>query len=204
MKNLILAYERGHHRIKSMSKALKNLDQEFDIVTKDFDNIQGPYNKIWTLSESLLPIQAKYEREWDLHDLSDAAAKILTDKKKFDDFCCKIGLEDLIPKSVIPTKKEDLFSCPIVVKPTIGSGSKQDGFTYSSFYSKEEFLENMPDNFFTINKEGFRDQKFNNEKSYYMLKFMHHIFSLIIMAILIIYFGLECKPKQSRVVILNL
>ena len=170
MKNLILAYERGHHRIKSMSKALKNLDQEFDIVTEDFDNIQGPYNKIWTLSESLLPIQAKYEREWGLYDLSDAAAEILTDKKKFDDFCCKIGLEDLIPKSVIPTKKEDLFSCPIVVKPTIGSGAKQDGFAYSSFYSKEEFLENMPDNFFTINKEGYHDPKFNNEKSYYMVQ----------------------------------
>lgn len=170
MKNLILAYERGMHRIKSMSKALENLDQEFDIVTKDFDNIQGPYNKIWTLSESLLPVQAKYEREWGLSDLSDTAAEILTDKKKFDDFCCKIGLKDLIPKSVIPTKKEDLFSCPIIVKPTIGSGSKQDGFAYSSFYSKEEFLENMPNNFFTINKEGFRDQKFNNEKSYYMIQ----------------------------------
>lgn len=170
MKNLILAYDRGHYRIKAMKLALESLGELVTIVTNNFDNIEGSFDRIWTLSESLLPIQAKLELKWGINNMPVSAADTLTNKKKFDDFCMAIGLEDIIPKSVIPTKEEDLFDLPMIVKPTIGSGTKLDGFTYTSYYSKQDMLANVPNDFFDINKAGFKDPKFNNVLSHYMVQ----------------------------------
>ena len=170
MRNLILAYERGHHRINVMKKALESLGQPVIVATDNFDNIKGPFDRIWTLSESLLPVQAQLELKWGINNLSVSAADTLTDKKKFDDFCTKIGLGDLVPKSVIPTKEEDLFDGNIVVKPTVGSGTKLDGFSYTSYYNTPEMLDNAPQDFFNINKTGFKNPKFNNVLGYYMVQ----------------------------------
>ncbi len=170
MKNLIIAYERGHHRINVMKKALESLGQSVTVVTDNFDNIEGSFDRIWTLSESLLPVQAQLELKWGINNLSVSAADTLTDKKKFDDFCIKIGLGDLVPKSVIPTKEEDLFDLPMIVKPTVGSGTKLDGFSYTSYYSIPDMLDNAPQDFFDINKTGFKDPNFNNVLGYYMVQ----------------------------------
>lgn len=170
MKNLILAYARGHHRIKAMKNALETLGQPVTVVTENFDNIEGPFDRIWTLSESLLPVQAQLELKWGINNLSVSAAETLTDKKKFDDFCIKIGLGELVPKSVIPTKEEDLFDGNIIVKPTVGSGTKLNGFTYTSYYNKQDMLDNAPHDFFDINKTGFKDPNFNNVLGYYMVQ----------------------------------
>ena len=106
--NLIIGYKRGWNKYECLERALKNINQEVDVVTKDFDKIEGPYDRIFTVAESLLPIQAKLEKKWGLNNLSERAAEVLSDKKKMDDFCSVIGLQDLIPYSIIPTNPGDL------------------------------------------------------------------------------------------------
>ena len=131
MKNLILGYTRGRHRFQCLETALDNCD----IVTENFDKIKGPYDRIYTISESLLPIQAKLEKEWGIKNVSERAADILSDKKKFDDLCISIGLQSLIPHNIIPTKPDDLDywkDKPFIVKPVVGSGSKPGGLNYIS------------------------------------------------------------------------
>ena len=65
MKNLILGYPRGRHRFQCLETALDSCD----IVTENFDKIKGPYDRIFTISESLLPIQAKLEKQWGLKNV---------------------------------------------------------------------------------------------------------------------------------------
>ena len=60
MKNLILGYKRGKNKWQCLQKALENCD----VVTEDFDKIKGPYDRIYTVAESLLPLQVKLEKEW--------------------------------------------------------------------------------------------------------------------------------------------
>lgn len=170
MKHLILSYERGGHRRRVMKSALEELGHTVTSVTSDFDNIIEKHDRIWTLAESLLPVQAKYDKLWNIGDMSMSAANVLTNKKSFDDFCRKIGLEEIVPKSIIPLSPDDIFDGPSIIKPTIGSGTKRDGIAYSSFYSKEELLMNLPDNFFEINKTGYKDPKFNNCLTHYMIQ----------------------------------
>ena len=87
MKNLILGYPRGWNRYQCLQRALKNSD----LITENFDNIVGPYDRIYTVSESLLPVQAKLEKQWGINNVSERAADILSDKKKFDDLCISLG-----------------------------------------------------------------------------------------------------------------
>ena len=170
MKHLILSYERGRHRRRVMKAALEELGHTVTVVTSSYDNISEKHDRIWTLAESLLPIQAKYDKLWNIGDMSMSAASILTNKKSFDEFCGKIGLEEIIPKSVIPLSPDDIFDGPSIVKPTVGSGTKLNGISYTSYYSKEELLMNLPNNFFEINRIGYRDPKFNNSLTHYMVQ----------------------------------
>ena len=82
MKNLILGYPRGQNKWQGLSEALNKLGQLSDIVVDNFDQIEGPYDKIWTMAESLLPLQAKLEQKFNLNNISLQAAEILSDKKK--------------------------------------------------------------------------------------------------------------------------
>jgi len=173
MKNLIIGYKRGKNKWKCLSRALRNINQKVDVVTEDFDKIKGPYDRIFTVAESLLPIQAKLEQLYGLTNISIEAADILSDKKKMDDFCIDIGLKEFIPDSVIPTKPEDLDifkDRPFIMKPIIGSGTKeQRKFDYVSFNNKKDFLLSIGDSsFFTDNQKGFKDEKFNNRLNRYM------------------------------------
>jgi hypothetical protein len=174
MKNLILGYKRGWNKWQCLERALRSIGQEVDVVTEDFDKIVGPYDRIFTVAESLLPLHAKLEKKWELNNVSEKAADILSDKKKMDDFCSIIGLQDLIPYSVIPTNPGDLDryeNLPFIVKPVIGSGGKSGGLNYISFRNKKEFLLSIgTSEFFTNNKTGWKDSEFNNRINHYMVQ----------------------------------
>lgn len=70
-------------RIDVMKNALESLGQSVIVVTDNFNDIEGPFDRIWSISESLLPIQAQLELKWGINNLSISAAETLTDKKKF-------------------------------------------------------------------------------------------------------------------------
>ena len=165
MKNLILGYNRGKNKWQCLQKALENCD----VVTEDFDKIKGPYDRIYTVAESLLPIQAKLEKEWGLNNVSEKAADILSDKKKMDDFCITIGLQSLIPYSVIPTSPKDLNyweDKPFIIKPIIGSGAKPGGLNYTYFKNKKEFLDLNDSSLY----KSWEDPAFNNRLNHYMVQ----------------------------------
>lgn len=165
MKNLILGYPRGWNRYQCLQRALKNSD----LITENFDDIVGPYDRIYTISESLLPIQAKLEKQWGINNVSERAADILSDKKKFDDLCISLGLERLIPHSIIPTNSDDLNywkDKPFIVKPVIGSGSKPGGLNYVSFKNKQQFL-NLNDS--SLYK-SWKDPAFNDRLNHYIVQ----------------------------------
>ena len=144
MNTLILGYKRGRNKWEPILRALWDLDEDADVVTEDFDKIEGPYDRIITVAESLLPIQAKLEKKWGLNNLSEETAAILSDKKMMDDFCMSAGLGNIIPDSVIPKSPSDLdiFKYrPFIIKPTIGSGTKQyRSFDYITFNNQSDFL----------------------------------------------------------------
>jgi len=172
MKNLILGYERGRNKWETIHRALLDIGQEADVVLEDFDKIEGPYDRIITVAESLLPIQAELEKKWGLSNLSIESANILSDKKLMDDFCIDNGLENLIPDSVIPKSPNDLDifkDRPFIIKPTIGSGTKQHrSFDYVTFNNQKDFMQVVDDSFFDDNKKGYTHTNFNNRTSYYM------------------------------------
>jgi hypothetical protein len=173
MKNLILGYKRGWNKWECLSRALKSIGQEVDVVIKDFDKIEGPYDRIFTVAESLLPIQAKLEQLYGLTNVSTEAADVLSDKKKMDDFCMTIGLQHLIPYSVIPTSPEHLDywdDKPFIIKPVIGSGGKAENLNYIFFKNKKEFIESEDTLFFDKNKTGWKDSRFNNSINHYMVQ----------------------------------
>ena len=66
MKILVLGYPRGWNKWKCLVKALENIGHEVDTVIENYDDIVGPYDRIYTVAESLLPIQAKLEKQWDI------------------------------------------------------------------------------------------------------------------------------------------
>mgnify|MGYP003140027447 CR=1 FL=1 len=150
MKNLILGYERGKNKWSNLSRSLELSGQESTTITGNFENITGKYDRIWSMAESLLPLQAKLEKKWGIKNVSAEAAAILTNKKKFDDFCIDCGLEDFIPYSVIPTKISDLDyfkNKSFIVKPIIGSGTKQNydtNIAYFSYKNKNDFMKRVP------------------------------------------------------------
>ena len=169
MKNLILGYKRGWNKWECLSRALKSIGQKVDVVTEDFDKIKGPYDRIFTVAESLLPIQAKLEQLYGLTNISIEAADILSDKKKMDDFCITIGLQSLIPYSVIPTSPKDLDyweDKPFIIKPVIGSGTKPGGLNYTYFKNKKEFLDLKDNSLY----KSWEDPAFNNRLNHYMVQ----------------------------------
>ena len=171
MKHLILGYPRAKNKWSCLERALKNNGHDVNVVTENFDDIVGPYDRIYTVSESLLPLHAKLEKSWRLNNISEKAADILSDKSKMDNWCIDLGLKSIIPHSVIPTDHThlDVFkNTPFIIKPIIGSGAKPGGLNYLSFRNKKEFLLYAGTSFFDDNKKGKLDSEFNNRKNYYM------------------------------------
>ena len=180
-KNLILGYPRGGNKWKGLSNALESMGQETTCVVDNFDKIEGTYDQIWTMAESLLPIQAELEEKYNIDRLSKEAAAILSDKKKMDDFCIENGLEPLIPKSVVATHIDDLDlfkGKSFIVKPVVGSGAKKNYDTdivYCSYTNKDAFFKGThSDIVFRLNKLGWKDPMFNNRTNHYM--FQEHLY----------------------------
>lgn len=174
-QNLILGYERGSNKWQGLSNALQIIGEESEVIVDNFDKIEGPYKRIWTMGESLLPLQAQLEQKWNINNVSVKAAEILSDKKKMDDFCIGEGLEALIPKSVIPISLKDfeMFEGgPFIIKPVIGSGTKQNRdhrIHYMTYHNVDSFIEDTySELLFQINKTGFTDEEFGGRTNYYM------------------------------------
>jgi hypothetical protein len=171
MRILILGYTRGKNKWACLQRALRTNGHDVDVVTENFDDIVGPYDRIYTVSESLLPLHAKLEKLWGLNNISEKAADILSDKSKMDNWCINLGLNSIVPHSIIPTDHThlDVFeNKPFIIKPVIGSGAKPGGLNYLSFRNKKEFLLHAESSFFDDNKKGKLDSEFNNRKNYYM------------------------------------
>ena len=174
-QNLILGYDRGSNKWQGLYNTLLSTGEESEVVVNNFDEIEGPYKRIWTMAESLLPLQAKLEQEWNINNVSIKTAEILSDKKKMDDFCIEEGLEALIPKSTIPTclKDFEIFDGgPFIIKPVIGSGTKQDRdhrIHYMTYHNVDSFIrDTYSELLFQINKTGFVDEEFGGRTNYYM------------------------------------
>jgi hypothetical protein len=181
-RNLILGYHRGGNKWKGLGRALESIGQEVTVVIDNFDNIEGTYDQVWTMAESLLPIQAELEERYNINNVSKRAAEILSDKKMMDDFCIENGLGALIPDSVIATSSNDLDlfeDKAFIVKPTIGSGCKKNYDTdiaYCSYLNKDDFFKDThSDLVFRLNQVGWQDPLFNNRHNYYMFQeHLHH------------------------------
>ena len=172
MRNLVLGFKRGSNKWSRIQWALESLGQSVDVFVGHYDEIEGPYDRIWTMAESLLPLQVELEKKWGLNNLSKRSADILSDKKKFDDMCTQLGFGDIVPDSVIPKTESDLNifeDRPFIIKPIIGSGSKPGNLNYMSFKNKKDFLQSKySKDFFITNNTGWKDTQFNNRRNYYM------------------------------------
>lgn len=180
-RNLIIGYPRGGNKWRGLSDALESMGQETTIVVDNFDKIEGTYDQVWTMAESLLPIQAELEEKYNINKLSKETAAILSDKKMMDDFCVENGLGALIPLSVIATQMSDLDifeNNSFIVKPVVGSGGKKNWDTdiaYCSYLNKENFFKGThSDIVFRLNQVGWKDPMFNNRHNHYM--FQEHLY----------------------------
>jgi len=169
MNNLILGYKRGIYRCKSIQTALSKFQQKSTIITEedDLQNISGNYDRIFTMSESLLPLQLELEQKLGIDNLSKKSVDILTNKFKMDEYTRSLGFT-ITPKSILPKTIEDLNifeDNPVFVKPVIGSGTKDqhNNFPYTAFKNKDELLKRVKFNMWT-------DKKFNNTQNQLMVQ----------------------------------
>ena len=135
-------------------------------------------DKIYCVSENLLPIQAQLESYYGINNINPFAAEVLSNKQLFDDFCRTIGLEEFVPQSTTPTfyKQLDVFgNKELFSKPDIGTGSNifypgddqsKPSIEYRRWNNKHHFLQhisnkNTHNEFFNINKNGINIERFN-------------------------------------------
>lgn len=200
MNTIILSHERSLNKAEALLSSYNNcilvIDRKTDInekpyvkhankiiISKNFDLVDiisnvNVCNKIWCVSENLLPIQSQLESYYGIENLSPFAAEILSNKQKFDDYCRKIGLGEFVPVSVTPTfhnqldkfKNQEFFT-----KPDIGTGSNvffpgsnqnAPNIEYRRWNNKHHFLKHLKDkqihnDFFALNKQGIYTEKFN-------------------------------------------
>lgn len=203
MKNIIiLSHERSLNKAEGLLRAYVNdnvilvvdnmPDTEYKpyvkeanriIVSKGFDIVHttsklDSCDKIWCVSENLLPIQSQLESYYGIDNLTPFAAEVLSNKQKFDDFCRQIGLGDFVPNSITPTfhKQLDIFNNKeFFTKPDIGTGSNvffpgadqnTPNIEYRRWNNKHHFLKHLKDKdshneFFSLNKQGIHTERFN-------------------------------------------
>ena len=137
-------------------------------------------DKVYCVSENLLPIQSQLESYYGIQNITPFAAEVLSNKQLFDNFCRDIGLGEFVPQSVTPTfhKQLDVFkNKEIFSKPDIGTGSNvfypgdnqsTPSIEYRRWNNKHHFLKyitdkNIHNEFFDINKQGIHVDRFNNK-----------------------------------------
>lgn len=202
MNIIIISHERSLNKAEGLLNVYKNdnvnlvvdsmLDKEAKpyvklatriLIAKEFDLIHITSNinscdKIWCVSENLLPVQSQLESYYGIENLTPFAAEILSNKQKFDNYCRKIGLGEFVPDSITPTfhnqldrfKNQEFFT-----KPDIGTGSNvffpgadqnTPNIEYRRWNNKHHFLKHLKDkqshnDFFTLNKQGIYTERFN-------------------------------------------
>lgn len=202
MNIIIIAHERSLNKAEGLLSAYKNekvvlvVDKSPDIeykpyaklakrilVTRNYDLVEitnkiTECDKIWCVSENLLPIQSQLESYYGIDNLSPYAAEVLSNKQSFDNFCRSIGLEEFVPESVTPTfhKQLDIFkNKEFFTKPDIGTGSNVflpgddqnvPKIEYRRWNNKHHFLQHLTDcelhnDFFKYNKSGISIERFN-------------------------------------------
>jgi hypothetical protein len=203
MNIVIISHERSLNKAEGLIRAHAN-DNVFVITEIVPDLIKKPYmqqvkvvhvknfvlteivkritqcDKIYCVSENLLPLQSQLESYFGIQNLNPFAAEILSNKQLFDNFCRDIGLGDYVPQSITPTfhkqldafKNKELFS-----KPDIGTGSNifwpgdnhnSPSVEYRRWNNKYHFLQyikdkNIHNEFFDVNKQGIHIDRFNNK-----------------------------------------
>jgi len=172
MNNLILGYKRGYYRCQAIAKALAKFQQKSTIITDEdnLDTIKGDYDRIFTMSESLLPLQLKLEEKLGIGTLTETTVDILTNKFKFDELVRHFD-SNMAPLSICPTCPEDLDifeDKSVYVKPVVGSGTKDQygDFRYTAFKSKEDLLAASGTKLF----ETWQDPDFNNATNSFIVQ----------------------------------
>ena len=203
MNIIILSHLRSLDKAVGLINAYKDenvitiiTEQEFAVEEKEFltdvDQILFVQNfnlvqitskvsncdKIWCISENLLPLQSQLESFYGIDNLSPYAAEILSNKQNFDDYCRSIGLKNYVPQSITPKNEQDLDifeNKKFFTKPDIGTGNNiffpgSDNTTplveYRLWNNKEHFINylktnNLYDKFFYFNKQGICNERFN-------------------------------------------
>lgn len=153
------------------------------IVVKNYDVTQivkkiKYCDRIFCVSENLLPVQSQLESFYGISNISAFAAEVLSNKQKFDNFCRDVGLGAYIPTSITPTFYDhlDVFkNKEIFTKPDIGTGSNvfypgddqsSPSVEYRRWNNKHHFLKQLKDknihnDFFNLNRQGIYTERFN-------------------------------------------
>jgi len=214
MNIIILTHERSLNKAEGLLVAYKNenitivTDSSFDknlrpytvrakqtIITKNFNLLEitkkiDKCDKIWCVSENLLPIQSQLESYYGIDNLSPFAAEVLSNKQLFDDFCRQIGLGDYVPVSITPTFHNQLNifeNNEIFTKPDIGTGNNvfypgsdqnAPNIEYRRWNNKHHFLQQLKDKnihneFFEFNKKGIYRERFNYKRCKIMVQEYH-------------------------------
>jgi hypothetical protein len=214
MNIVILSHERSLNKAEGLLRAHKHdivtlvIDHKTNValkpyvalasnlvIVKNFDIVQitkivTKCDKIWCVSENLLPVQSQLESYYGIDNLTPYAAEVLSNKQMFDDYCRSIGLGKYVPKSVTPTFHDQLSvfqNNEIFSKPDIGTGSnvffpgdKQNTpqIEYRRWNNRHHFLKflsqsNIHNKFFDLNKVGMYEERFNNKPCKIMVQEYH-------------------------------
>lgn len=213
MKILILSHERSLNKAETLLNAYKNEDvavvceiepderksyvrlakEVFISTTFNIAEIVDKFpmiDKIWTVSENLLPIQSQLESYYGIDNLTPFAAEVLSNKQLFDDFCRRLGLGDYIPFSITPTcteQFEKFGSYELFTKPDIGTGSNvflpnneqnTPELEYRRWDNKNHLISHLRsteilDTFFDINRKGIYTKRFNYKACRIMVQQYH-------------------------------
>lgn len=214
MNIIIISHERSLNKAEGLLSAYKNdnitlvVERSFDINLRPYCNfakkilISKNFNiiditkqiklcdKIWCVSENLLPVQSQLESFYGINNITPYAAEILSNKQLFDDFCRQIGLGDYVPVSITPNfySQLDIFNnSEIFTKPDIGTGSNVffpdsdqnvPSIEYRRWNNKHHFLKYLKDknfhnNFFDLNKQGIYRERFNHKPCKIMVQEYH-------------------------------
>ena len=163
------------------------ISENFDInlVKEKFENIEY----IFSISENLLPLQAKLSQHYGINNITRDSAKILANKQSFNNYCRNIGLESFIPRSITPFTENDIlsFDSSFITKPDIGTGANQflchidkrlSGIDYKVWKNGLDFITYLKTNrikdvFLEANKFGVSLPRFNNTPCRTMMQEYH-------------------------------
>ena len=140
------------------------------------DKLPQDPTQVYSVSENLLDLQARIENHFNIQNLSIEAAKSLSNKWEFNNYCRSVGLGEYMPDVWRPQSINEFANMPDLqyfTKPDIGTGSfgllKEKGYPdieYKVWRKKKYFFNfiqknNFVDCFFEINQIGLKVERYN-------------------------------------------